>query len=731
MSRLPSVGSDTNNWGTILNDFLNQGHNSDGTIIASAIDGSSGVYNVKRYGAIGNGVSNDTTAIQSAIIACAAAGGGTVYLPPGDYKLGAQLNLAAKVVLAGAGRSTRLLQAFWPGTFQGTIQALGTYTDTNITTLTANASAGDVQLTVSSSTGINVGDYLLLGSDRAFSDATLTHDNVRYRGEIVRVSSVPDSTHLNIYGFVQDNYATTDAASVKGITYLDGVGMRDLAIENTDQGNHNSDLVYLLACRNFTFSNVYLAFSDNVGIHLDHCRDGVIVNTRMRDFTDDSANGRFGYGVLFNRATENVVVSTCTFDRLRHSVTTNGADTKRGVPRNIVITGCTAQHMTNAAFDTHNQGAAIIFNGCHANNCDLAGYQIRSQDTKVIACSASYVNTGIILGEMAHGAEVRDNTIRHVVRKNSAGGYGVQVSSSTNGIQRAVIEGNTIDSVARNFIYIQDQAKDILIRRNRCVNPGNDGTSQSGIKVDSAATVSGLQIVDNDLSAFSTPSTEALSSGTLNHAIDLNSTTTNSIVTHNRAINFAGNLVNASNGSGNIVHSNNPYGERARVSVIAQGMKGQTFERVMATSSNALVSGTVMYTLLPVTAGDVISNIYVNLTNSPTSVTLGKVGVYSTGGSQLAVSADDSANWTAAGIRKIALTTPYVVGTDGAVYLAVLYVASTGTAPTLPTASSTTNVPQKVNSTVLPWAALSGQTDMPVSGTPGASGARAMWLGWD
>mgnify|MGYP000274199919 CR=1 FL=1 len=46
------------------------------------------IYNVRQYGASGKKEDSAQSAIQQAIDACAAAGGGMVYLPPGDYTTG-------------------------------------------------------------------------------------------------------------------------------------------------------------------------------------------------------------------------------------------------------------------------------------------------------------------------------------------------------------------------------------------------------------------------------------------------------------------------------------------------------------------------------------------------------------------------------------------------------------------------------------------------------------------
>jgi hypothetical protein len=96
-ARLPIVAGDSNAWGTILNAFLSVAHNADGSL-------KNLFFNVKdpAYGAVGNGIADDTAAIQAARSAANAIGGGMVFYPPGIYITGNQ-TLYANVIDIGAG----------------------------------------------------------------------------------------------------------------------------------------------------------------------------------------------------------------------------------------------------------------------------------------------------------------------------------------------------------------------------------------------------------------------------------------------------------------------------------------------------------------------------------------------------------------------------------------------------------------------------------------------------
>lgn len=77
------------------------------------------VFNVKAYGAKGDGVTDDTTAIQAAIDACAAAGGGVVFFPRGVYNIMSGLTIKAKVNLAGISARESIIR--WNSNSNGTM----------------------------------------------------------------------------------------------------------------------------------------------------------------------------------------------------------------------------------------------------------------------------------------------------------------------------------------------------------------------------------------------------------------------------------------------------------------------------------------------------------------------------------------------------------------------------------------------------------------------------------
>lgn len=70
--------------------------------VDTAVTSSSGVFNVKSYGVVQDGTTDDATGINAAILAAKNAGGGTVYLPTGKYYIKSNLFMYTGVRLLGA-----------------------------------------------------------------------------------------------------------------------------------------------------------------------------------------------------------------------------------------------------------------------------------------------------------------------------------------------------------------------------------------------------------------------------------------------------------------------------------------------------------------------------------------------------------------------------------------------------------------------------------------------------
>lgn len=87
-----------------------------GATALAIIDLGLGLFNVKDYGAIGDGVTNDTAAIQAAIDAAKTAGGGLVWIPAGEYKV--QPSVAADGFGTG-GYALRFTEAYTNITIMG------------------------------------------------------------------------------------------------------------------------------------------------------------------------------------------------------------------------------------------------------------------------------------------------------------------------------------------------------------------------------------------------------------------------------------------------------------------------------------------------------------------------------------------------------------------------------------------------------------------------------------
>lgn len=116
------------------------------TPLSTSLQALAGIfYNVKSYGAVGDGVTNDASAITAAITAAQAAGGGTVFFPPGIYTIGATVTMTSLVSFQGAGAAIsviRITDASSQLTARNVIQDITVESNLNLSGPFVSSSAG-------------------------------------------------------------------------------------------------------------------------------------------------------------------------------------------------------------------------------------------------------------------------------------------------------------------------------------------------------------------------------------------------------------------------------------------------------------------------------------------------------------------------------------------------------------------------------------------------------------
>ena len=238
-------------------------------------------YNVKSYGAIGNGIADDTAAIQAAIDA-AASTSGRVFIPAGYFIIKETINLPLQTSIVGHGHYTSILQAW--GDFQG---AMIKVTDTNYT--------GETYIH-------NIG---LFGDNKAHTGIEYNHTGNSYLNP-VRIQDCID------YGMLL-NY-----------------GVWGIHAENVNVGNCGNGLYATIAngqVNHNIFNKCKFLNSVGAGAKLN----GGIVNRFMNcDFSYNGSGGVEEAGVLQIGGGQGLEVSGCYFETNGKVALENGVQIQIG-----------------------------------------------------------------------------------------------------------------------------------------------------------------------------------------------------------------------------------------------------------------------------------------------------------------------------------------------------------------------------------------------------------------
>lgn len=258
---------------------------SQSALAADATD--TGAYNVRNYGAKGDGVSLDGPAIDKAIQAAVQSGGGTVYLPPGIY-LSGTIHLASNIhLLIDAG-----------ATILAAPQSMNAYDEPEHWEGTAYQDGGHTYFHNSLIYGEGLTNISITGQGMINGSALTSGDGKQDSADGFKNWQHPGAAPANIQLARLGNKAIA-------LKLCRNVLLRDITIF---RGGHFA--VLTTGCDNLTVDNVTMD-TNRDGIDIDCCRNIVVSNCRINSPNDDGLCPKSSFALGTNVITENMTIVNC------------------------------------------------------------------------------------------------------------------------------------------------------------------------------------------------------------------------------------------------------------------------------------------------------------------------------------------------------------------------------------------------------------------------------------
>lgn len=383
----------------------------------SAVDAqtfSSASYDVRKYGAIGDGKHLDHHAINKAISECAEKGGGTVTIPPGTYLCG----------------SIRLKST------------INLYLDAGTTVLGAPAE-------------MNAYDSAEEFPDTAYQDGghTYFHNSLIW-GENLKNVSITGRGMINGGGLTSKDMehmgdptggsiGTGDKAIA--LKLCSNILIRDITIFH---GGHFAIIV--TGCDLVTLDNLTID-TNRDGIDIDCCTNTVVSNCRINCPNDDAICPKSSYALNRKKITENLLITNCEVSGYKEGTLLDGTriPAKAGWSNGRI------------KFGTESNGG---FRNCIVSNCifrNSNGLALEQVDggimdniivSNIVMTDISHYPIYITLGRRNRGpkATTTMGTVRNILISNVI----VSNADSMSGIQITGTPGYYVENVKLRDIHI-------------------------------------------------------------------------------------------------------------------------------------------------------------------------------------------------------------------------------------------------------------------------------------
>lgn len=305
---------------------------------------------VKDFGAVGDGIANDTAAVQAAVTLVASTGA-QIFFPAGTYKITSVISTTGHLNILGEGEKSVLdFSSITSGssgiTVTGSVAQIQ-----NVT----SASEGGLTITFASAPSLATGDVFCLFDNSVLWSPFRAY---YYAGEWLECRGTSGSnatTTTPLY----DSYIPATVKAYK--LSSPKVSFRNFRIVG---GANISGLIKVSLCDKPIFENIS-AYNENYEcVYIDRCYRPMVTNCVMYNKGTGTLDD---YGLVIGNS-QKVQVSGGDYYSRRHAITIGGGDDTCSVPnRNLRISNLTLSNDISSAVasaDMHGNIEDLVYQGC-------------------------------------------------------------------------------------------------------------------------------------------------------------------------------------------------------------------------------------------------------------------------------------------------------------------------------------------------------------------------------
>ena len=417
--------------------------------------------NIKMYGVKGDGITDDTEQIQSAL-----SDGGSFYFPDGDYMISDTISINNSVDIEFSDNAvihyTGEGSAFY---FSGDYLPK--------VALSNNADKGSKAIQATNTVGISSGDWLYITSDEVVSYNAREYDTKR---EYAQVKSVVGNT-INLSKPLFFSHTVANGASFRKFNFLSDVKISGgtLICESEAPDTNGYDF---RRCKDFRITRTTVKGFDFGCIHSYYCVGGIIEN----NYVEINHSEELQYGIVA-LAGYLINITNNTANCARSAIDLSRVTMDSVVSNNLVHRGRVGCHTTfNCSFVGNKISNGFIMNrgiDSTISNNTVISYSTSCLQTHEAGLDGSaHISDNYFIG-MFYARIVPYGTVfsGNIIRAYDHTGYLLRVeyrSAAAKGLK--IVDnnieyiGNNRPSVAIDFHTLSTWVTDVIIKGNTIIN---------------------------------------------------------------------------------------------------------------------------------------------------------------------------------------------------------------------------------------------------------------------